>query len=144
MLAFMSSVNGRGGGARAAAQPARVQGRHSWNGCEAVDVEALAAAVARHLRVARPAPAGALLDAQQAAALLGVPPNWLLAQARADRVPHVRLGRYVRFDADKLGRWADGRMRGPRPPDRLGRGTAPGGGGGPPGDPRPGAGAGAG
>src|SRR4051794_1397212 len=117
----MSSTNGRGGGARAAAQPARVQGRHSWKGgCAALDVEALAAAVARQLRVARPAPAGALLDAKQAAALLGVPPSWLLAQARADRVPHVRLGRYVRFDADALGRWADGRMRGPRPPDRLG------------------------
>ena len=39
-----------------------------------------------------------LLDAKAAAQLLGVPASWVLAQARADRIPHVRFGRYVRFD----------------------------------------------
>lgn len=38
-----------------------------------------------------------LMNATQAAELLGVPPSWLLAQARRRAVPHVRLGRYVRF-----------------------------------------------
>jgi hypothetical protein len=32
--------------------------------------------------------------------LLGVPYTWLLAQARAGRIPHHRLGHYVRFDPE--------------------------------------------
>ncbi len=55
-----------------------------------------------------------LLDAKQAGELLNVPPSWCLEQARADRIPHVRLGRYVRFDHDELVAWWHGRMRGPR------------------------------
>jgi excisionase family DNA binding protein len=39
----------------------------------------------------------ALMDAGRAAELLSVPPSWLLAQARKGAIPHVRLGRYVRF-----------------------------------------------
>jgi excisionase family DNA binding protein len=46
-----------------------------------------------------------LLTAAEAAELLAVPPSWLLAQARAGQVPHVRLGRYVRFDRDQLAAW---------------------------------------
>jgi hypothetical protein len=38
-----------------------------------------------------------LVDAEAMAAMLDVPSSWLLAQARRDAVPHVRLGRYVRF-----------------------------------------------
>lgn len=56
----------------------------------------------------------ALLDAEGAAALLNVPKSWVLAEARADRVPHVRLGRYVRFNADELEVWWRTRARGPR------------------------------
>jgi hypothetical protein len=62
-----------------------------------------------------------LLDADQAAARLGLfgrdgKPlrTWVLAEARADRIPHVRLGRYVRFDEDELAAWAAQRRRGPR------------------------------
>ncbi len=54
-----------------------------------------------------------LLTADQAAELLSVPRTWVLAEARADRIPHVRLGRYVRFDADELTVWWQGRRRGP-------------------------------
>jgi excisionase family DNA binding protein len=54
-----------------------------------------------------------LLDAEQAGQLLNVPATWLLAEARADRVPHVRLGRYVRFDGDELEAWWRARVRGP-------------------------------
>ena len=46
-----------------------------------------------------------LLDAKAASELLGVPPSWLLAQARAGRVPHHRLGHYVRFSAEDLQEW---------------------------------------
>lgn len=54
-----------------------------------------------------------LLDARGAAALLSVPASWVLAEARADRIPHVRLGRYVRFDAAELQIWWQTRRRGP-------------------------------
>jgi len=60
--------------------------------------------------VTAPAP---LLTAGQAAELLAVPKSWVLAEARADRIPHVRLGRYVRFDADEVAAWWQTRSRGP-------------------------------
>lgn len=57
-----------------------------------------------------------LLDAAGAAKLLNVPATWILAEARADRIPHIRLGRYVRFDPDSLEAWwRTTRSRGPRP-----------------------------
>jgi excisionase family DNA binding protein len=55
-----------------------------------------------------------LLNAKQAGELLNVPASWVLAEARADRIPHVRLGRYVRFEADELREWWRARARGPR------------------------------
>lgn len=56
---------------------------------------------------------GGLTDADGAADLLGVPKTWVLAEARADRIPHVRLGRYVRFEPVELERWWQARRRGP-------------------------------
>jgi excisionase family DNA binding protein len=55
-----------------------------------------------------------LLDAAEAGRLLSVPMSWVLAEARADRIPHVRLGRYVRFSAEELEDWWRSRARGPR------------------------------
>jgi excisionase family DNA binding protein len=55
-----------------------------------------------------------LLDAGQAAAILNVPQSWVAAEARAGRIPHVRLGRYVRFSRDDLIAWCEGRAVGPR------------------------------
>ena len=56
--------------------------------------------------------AAPLLDAKGAAALINVPATWVLAEARAERIPHVRLGRYVRFDAGELHVWWLSRRRG--------------------------------
>jgi excisionase family DNA binding protein len=61
----------------------------------------------------RPAPAAQqqtkpfaqLIDAKVAGRLLGVPDTWVSAQARANRIPHYRLGHYVRFDPDDLAGW---------------------------------------
>lgn len=60
----------------------------------------------------------ALLTADEVAALLRVTPGWVYAQTRADRIPHVRLGRYVRFRRDAIEQWVaqieaegDGRAR---------------------------------
>jgi excisionase family DNA binding protein len=50
-------------------------------------------------------PFAPLIDAKAARRLLGVPHTWLLAQARARRIPHQRLGHYVRFSADDLKQW---------------------------------------
>lgn len=57
-----------------------------------------------------------LLTAEDAANVLQVTPRWLLKEARANRVPHVRLGsRYVRFRESSLLAWAAERERGPVP-----------------------------
>lgn len=81
-------------------------------------IEALAAALApllaqRLASLAAPRVENALLNAEQAGALLSVPATWVLAEARANRIPHVRLGHYVRFDPQVLERWWKGRARGP-------------------------------
>jgi excisionase family DNA binding protein len=54
-----------------------------------------------------------LLNADQASELLNVPASWCLAEARANRIPHVRLGRYVRFEAEALELWWRARLQGP-------------------------------
>jgi excisionase family DNA binding protein len=60
-----------------------------------------------------------LTRAEEAAAQLGVPKTWVLAEARADRIPHVRLGKYVRFDPHELEVWWRSRTRGPRRRDAV-------------------------
>jgi excisionase family DNA binding protein len=87
------------------------------------NVDALAEAVAARvaeLLADRPLP-DALLDAAAAAALLSVPESWLLREARADRIPHVRLGRYVRFERSELLAWRKAQARGPAPLCKKGR-----------------------
>ena len=46
-----------------------------------------------------------LLTAEEVAARLGVRPQWVWAQARAGRIPHVRLGRYRRFRESAIEAW---------------------------------------
>lgn len=46
-----------------------------------------------------------LIDAKAASRLLGVPHTWILAQARERRIPHHRLGHYVRFNPQDLQDW---------------------------------------
>jgi len=58
-----------------------------------------------------------LIDAKAASILLGVPYTWLLAQARAGKIPHHRLGHYVRFDPNDLQAW----LRETRNEPRTGR-----------------------
>jgi excisionase family DNA binding protein len=49
-----------------------------------------------------------LLTAEEVAQQLGVRTDWVWAQARAGRVPHVRLGRYRRFRESALEAWVCG------------------------------------
>jgi excisionase family DNA binding protein len=76
------------------------------------DLHELARALAP-LIAEQPGPAP-LLDGDQAAELLQVPKSWLMSQAKAGAVPHVKLGHYVRFDRDALLAWVDKRSVGPR------------------------------
>jgi excisionase family DNA binding protein len=48
-----------------------------------------------------------LLDAKEVAARLGVPETWVREGVRAGSIPHVRLGRYVRFDMTDVDRWLE-------------------------------------
>ena len=56
---------------------------------------------------------GRLINAGEASELLGVPKSWVLAQARRDALPNIKLGHYRRFDRDELLAWALARQRGP-------------------------------
>ena len=63
-----------------------------------------------------------LLTADEVAERLGVTKDWVWAQARRGRIPHVQLGRYRRFREDTLEDWLQeleqrsitGRQREPR------------------------------
>jgi excisionase family DNA binding protein len=51
------------------------------------------------------------LTVQEAAELLRVPVSWLYERTRTNSIPHVKLGKYLRFDQDELTTWID-EMRG--------------------------------
>lgn len=59
----------------------------------------------------------ALLTIKESAELLRVKVSWLYERTRTNEVPHLKLGKYLRFDQDELLEWArrfrrDGRGRG--------------------------------
>jgi excisionase family DNA binding protein len=46
-----------------------------------------------------------LLTAEEVAAMLRMTPAWIYAQTRKDALPHVRLGRYVRYRRSAITQW---------------------------------------
>ena len=44
----------------------------------------------------------ALLSPDDAALVLAIDASWLLTRAREGAIPHVRLGKYVRFSPDEI------------------------------------------
>jgi excisionase family DNA binding protein len=46
-----------------------------------------------------------LLTAEEVAAVLRVTPAWVYAETRRHRIPHLRLGRYVRYRREALEEW---------------------------------------
>jgi excisionase family DNA binding protein len=48
-----------------------------------------------------------LIDAKAASQILSVPASWLLTRARQGRIPHHRLGHYVRFSEEDLQQLAE-------------------------------------
>ena len=52
-----------------------------------------------------PAGSDCLLTADEVATLLRVTPAWVYAETRRSRIPHLRLGRYVRYRQSALELW---------------------------------------
>jgi excisionase family DNA binding protein len=53
-----------------------------------------------------------LLNAKEVADRLGVPESWVRQETRAGRMPHVRLGRYRRYDWDEVVAWLETQRQG--------------------------------
>ena len=78
----------------------------------------------RSTAVAAPSPerpsTPALLTAVEVADLLAVPESWVRRETRANRLPHVQLGRYRRYRHEDIEAFAAERTRGPVPGPRPG------------------------
>jgi len=91
--------------------------------------ELCAAVLARHLDVGiadingqsspvaapvavRPRDGMRLLTAEEVASRLGVQTSWVSKAARADRIPHVCVGRYRRFRWPDIEAWLEDQRRG--------------------------------
>jgi excisionase family DNA binding protein len=48
-----------------------------------------------------------LLTPDEVADRLGVPKSWVAKAARANRIPHVQVGRYKRFRWPEVEEWID-------------------------------------
>ncbi|MGH2880260.1 MAG: helix-turn-helix domain-containing protein [Steroidobacteraceae bacterium] len=48
-----------------------------------------------------------LLTAEEVAAVLRMTPAWVYAQTRSRQIPHIRLGRYVRYRREALIQWVE-------------------------------------
>ena len=49
-----------------------------------------------------------LIGVSDLATALSVPPSWIYARTRikgAEQIPHIRCGKYVRFDIDAVMEW---------------------------------------
>lgn len=53
-----------------------------------------------------------LLTAEEVASRLGVQTSWVSKAARANRIPHVCVGRYRRFRWPDIEAWLEGQRRG--------------------------------
>jgi excisionase family DNA binding protein len=70
--------------------------------------------------VERPNEDEPLLTAAEVASLMRVTTAWVYAESRRNALPHVRLGRYVRFRRSAIEHWLDEVQRGPRTSGQAG------------------------
>jgi excisionase family DNA binding protein len=61
-------------------------------------------------------PGERLLSAAEVAQLLAVPVSWVREATRAERLPHLRLGRYRRYQRTAIAAWLEGQQAGPKAP----------------------------
>jgi excisionase family DNA binding protein len=52
-----------------------------------------------------------ILTIEEAAALLKVPKSWLYERTRTGAIPHLKLGKYLRFPLAELLQWATAQRR---------------------------------
>lgn len=55
-----------------------------------------------------------LLDANDVAAMLALPVRWVRQATRDGRLPHVKLGRYRRYDREDVLAWVEAQKSGGR------------------------------
>ena len=48
-----------------------------------------------------------LVSAEAIAKLFDVDSTWFLTRARENRIPHIRIGKYIRFDPDEVRKFLD-------------------------------------
>jgi excisionase family DNA binding protein len=48
---------------------------------------------------------GQLLEAKDVAEMLGMTTDWVYAEVRAGRIPHLKMGRYARFRPESIDAW---------------------------------------
>jgi len=56
-----------------------------------------------------------MMDVRELASRLGVPASFIYDRTRTDgpeRIPHIKLGKYVRFDPERVEAWLAERERG--------------------------------
>jgi excisionase family DNA binding protein len=56
--------------------------------------------------------ASRLLEVEDVANILGMRTDWVYREVRAGRLPHIRLGRAVRFRRESIEAWIQSRERG--------------------------------
>jgi len=56
-----------------------------------------------------------LLEAKEVAALLSVPVGWVREHTRSGAIPHVSLGRYIRYERADVLAWVEGLKAGGGP-----------------------------
>lgn len=63
--------------------------------------------------------ASRLLEADDVANYLGMRTDWVYREVRAGRLPHIRLGRAVRFRRESIEAWLEARERAAPPTRRA-------------------------
>lgn len=66
------------------------------------------------MRSSTPAKPALLLTPQQAAEALAISPRKLWGMTASGEIPHIRIGRSVRYPVDDLRRWIDAQTKGAR------------------------------
>jgi excisionase family DNA binding protein len=56
-------------------------------------------------------PGARLLEAEEVASYLGMRTDWVYREVRAGRLPHIRLGRAVRFRKESIEAWLEASER---------------------------------
>lgn len=103
---LIANQRSRDGGSSAAEAPGRpTRLAHNGTAASALDATGSAPLSTRFGTGSRKVSKASLLHVEDVAALLGVSKAWVYAEVRAGRVPHVKLGRYVRFRRESIEEW---------------------------------------